>query len=500
MAYDLSPLSFSSVPQAALTHIPDSHQKQLRQVFDVPADRISSCTIAEDNEELFNAILLYAALCPNPIKPTIARRFYINSSDPYVKSDNDTHTIPKRSYRPGTAHVEHIVPGKGAKRAMAPVLKLKMDVGDTVVYWPPPEHLVPKFVSLSENRKPYKLPDGMEDRITVHIIHYELGAPQKNILNNRMSSLHVVRVSTNCGDKALQDFLQGILQWSVDRSNPDHNGRKYNLYRFKVQRCDNGRWREQGSRRGRPHDSVLLREQQMDVILKDIEQFLQPDSKKWYIEHGLPHRRSFLFEGSPGTGKTSTIRVIAGKYSLSCCFLSMTNENFSNQLLCDALSELPSNALLVLEDVDAMFNADRSSANSSSVTFSGLLNALDGVTSIEGLITIMTTNHADRLDPALIRGGRIDRRFRFAAPSEKELAVLFRMYYKDAAEDVVNKFVKNVTEWKQKPDDATVATLQQLFIRFRGSSAEKCVDGLEEFLSEKQETHSSGEGDTPIKK
>lgn len=44
----------------------------------------------------------------------------------------------------------------------------------------------------------------------------------------------------------------------------------------------------------------------------------------------------------------------------------------------------------------------------SSVTFSGLLNALDGVASSEERIIFMTTNHFSQLDPALIRPGRVD--------------------------------------------------------------------------------------------
>lgn len=42
------------------------------------------------------------------------------------------------------------------------------------------------------------------------------------------------------------------------------------------------------------------------------------------------------------------------------------------------------------------------------VTFSGLLNCLDGVASTEARILFMTTNYLDRLDPALVRPGRVD--------------------------------------------------------------------------------------------
>ena len=42
------------------------------------------------------------------------------------------------------------------------------------------------------------------------------------------------------------------------------------------------------------------------------------------------------------------------------------------------------------------------------LSFSGFLNALDGVATQEGNVLFMTTNHPELLDPALIRAGRID--------------------------------------------------------------------------------------------
>ena len=59
----------------------------------------------------------------------------------------------------------------------------------------------------------------------------------------------------------------------------------------------------------------------------------------------------------------------------------------------------------MLEDVDAIFVERKAQSEKGGVTFSGLLNAIDGVASQEGRIFIMTTNHIEKLDPALIRPG-----------------------------------------------------------------------------------------------
>lgn len=75
--------------------------------------------------------------------------------------------------------------------------------------------------------------------------------------------------------------------------------------------------------------------------------------------------------------------------------------------------------MLVLEDFDALFDGRISRTGQHGLTFSSVLNALDGMVSAEGVITIMTTNHEERLDATLLRGGRVDRRFFFNVPTDQ---------------------------------------------------------------------------------
>ena len=63
------------------------------------------------------------------------------------------------------------------------------------------------------------------------------------------------------------------------------------------------------------------------------------------------------------------------------------------------------------------------------LSFSGFLNALDGIRSQEGQILFMTTNHIEKLDPALLRPGRCDVQVKIDNASEKQIIEIFRRFF-----------------------------------------------------------------------
>jgi mitochondrial chaperone BCS1 len=164
-------------------------------------------------------------------------------------------------------------------------------------------------------------------------------------------------------------------------------------------------WQDLGQVQARALATVVTDDDRLTCLAGDLRRFRAAQS--WYADRGIPWRRGYLLYGPPGTGKSSAIRAIASDLGLDIAMLDVGRRGLSDDGLRDALMTAPRGAILAIEDIDAVFH-DRTGSDHVGVSFSGLLNAIDGVAAQEGRALIMTTNHRERLDPALIRPGRAD--------------------------------------------------------------------------------------------
>ncbi len=192
-------------------------------------------------------------------------------------------------------------------------------------------------------------------------------------------------------------------------------------------------WMRGRRRMKRPLNTVILPDNQMQGLVKDMEQFFT--SAQIYQTRGIPYRRGYLFSGPPGTGKTSAVVALAGHLDLDVYIVNLATLTDDDKLL-SAFCEAPSRSILLIEDIDAMNRGQKTESKSDEkplsllgVTLSGLLNTIDGVASPEGRITIMTTNYPDRLDDALLRPGRVDRHERFGLFGSKEVSRMITIAY-----------------------------------------------------------------------
>ncbi|XP_062102453.1 AAA-ATPase At3g50940-like [Humulus lupulus] len=162
-------------------------------------------------------------------------------------------------------------------------------------------------------------------------------------------------------------------------------------------------------------DTLALDTDIKNFILDDLERFLK--RKEYYRKVGKAWKRGYLLYGPPGTGKSSLIAAMANYLNFDVYDLELTGIQYNSELR-RLLLAMANRSILVVEDVDCSIQLeDRSkllnsppTSNEDQVTLSGLLNFIDGLWSCCGdeRIIIFTTNHKERLDPALLRPGRMD--------------------------------------------------------------------------------------------
>jgi chaperone BCS1 len=225
-----------------------------------------------------------------------------------------------------------------------------------------------------------------------------------------------------------------------------------NLVRGKtcIYEHQDGTWTRSAVVNRKRIETVVLNRSGKRKLLKDIKDFLDPTSQRWYSNRDIPYRRGYLLYGPPGTGKSSLSKAIAGHFSLNIYILSLS-AIINEATLTGLFRKLPSRCVILLEDVDAVSsNRDAETEDSrqivapsrerepasEKVSLSALLNVIDGVASHEGRILIMTTNHITRLDEALIRPGRVDQKVELGLADKKMTADLFRLVFKPMEGDV----------------------------------------------------------------
>ena len=194
-----------------------------------------------------------------------------------------------------------------------------------------------------------------------------------------------------------------------------------------------GYWRLASQLPKRDPSTVFTKDDALSEVLEHLRSFV--DSRDLCRKRGTPWHTGVLLTGKPGTGKTSLIHATASALGRSIFYLNLGGVT-SDQQLTDLVSSGRdwSRSILVIEDADAagaQVNRDIQPADHGEnppVTLSALLNVLDGLMTPDGLIVMVTSNHPERLDPALIRKGRFDLQIELGDLDWKSYAAMARLF------------------------------------------------------------------------
>jgi chaperone BCS1 len=230
---------------------------------------------------------------------------------------------------------------------------------------------------------------------------------------------------------SLQHFVDDVVQCHIRRQ-----GVQSYLYLY------NDGWDYVQGYSPRVLDSVVLEPGEKEHLLQDVAQFQR--SRQRYERLGVPYHRGYLLHGPPGTGKTSLVSALAAYFGLSIYTVNLAD--FSDRSLMVAVNQVPANSVLLFEDIDcmkgsqsrggtetgggqngsAMLRAKENASIQNGITLSGLLNVLDGFHAPTGVLYVMTTNHVEKLDQALLRPGRIDYKLYLGGASDHQKVELYR--------------------------------------------------------------------------
>ncbi|MEX0339875.1 MAG: AAA family ATPase [Arenibacterium sp.] len=295
---------------------------------------------------------------------------------------------------------------------------------------------------------------------------------------SKVGSSHDQRPMEVLRVKVLFGQVQTILDWIAE-------GREISRTRDRIgpglHVLKGDWWDHVGDIPRRSINSVLADDARVATVLNDMRWFY--GASGWYAERGVPWRRGYLFYGPPGTGKSSLIRALASELSLDIATLDIGRASLTDDELREAMMCAPAGSLIAIEDVDAVFTQRAGGEKRAGVSFSGLLNAIDGIAAQEGRALVMTTNHKERLDPALIRPGRADVHTELGLIHAKTARRLFERFFPNEAE-LASVFETRLGDHEHSPAQIQGWLLDNSNDAFSAAQALGLERGLKEVAAE----------------
>jgi hypothetical protein len=257
-----------------------------------------------------------------------------------------------------------------------------------------------------------------------------------------------------------------------------------------------------------------------DTILHKIDFFL--NNRAWYYEYGIPYTLGIGMYGKPGTGKTSFIKCLAkytGRHVVLLTFKYIRTKKQLEEYFYESQYHVGNEPgsigfdqkIIVMEDLDCIGDIvlDRSLKNSAStesvshddsisiemeilkdkltkneqkikdivnpenkkkeeedrLTLDDILNLMDGIRETPGRILVITSNHYDRLDPALVRPGRIDMKLPMTYASHETIRQIYLHFFKVPIDESIFENENMSEEFKYSP-----AELVNFYVNSHGNA------------------------------
>jgi len=346
----------------------------------------------------------------------------------------------------------------------------------------------------------------------------------KIILLHRVQHWHMTIVSHGglLSELDVKNEINEIIRVSLNKNTNENIKEQVCIHKYTAQH----KW-SKSLLDIRSFDTIYLPTEQLSSIKLEIEKFVTME--KLYRNFQIPYRKGMLFYGPPGTGKTSLVKTLAYEFQLNIYVLNVNDEIVNDDTIVDILNSLGGgNKILLFEDIDTAFSDKEKVRNETRMseeviddedyaeialsdsekedskkddsdkkdnskhhpaaykskareglgleknrvqqrkflTYSGLLNAIDGpLSSSFGLIILFTTNHIEMLGDALLREGRMDCKFELGFCNTEQVYKMAKSFItrkfniiNEQSKDAKAKTIQNPSDEKYMLDDEYLET------------------------------------------
>ncbi|KAH7570471.1 hypothetical protein JRO89_XS05G0111200 [Xanthoceras sorbifolium] len=285
-------------------------------------------------------------------------------------------------------------------------------------------------------------------------------------------------------EKVVNSYLPYVMERSDAMKEEDKVLKLYALGPFGGD-IDGGSWGSTNLHHPATFDTIAMDPSLKQALIDDLDRFVK--RRSFYRKVGKAWKRGYLLYGPPGTGKSSLIAAMANYLKFNIYDLELANI-FNNSELRRLLVSTANRSILVIEDIDCSLELQnrqhaRYDLNErSQVTLSGLLNFIDGLWSSCGdeRIIMFTTNHKDRLDPALLRPGRMDMHIHMSYCTPSGFRILVSNYLGINSHKLLVEIDELITEVKVTPAEIAEELM-------KSEDADIALEGLIKFVKKKTE-------------
>ncbi len=286
--------------------------------------------------------------------------------------------------------------------------------------------------------------------------------------------------STKSSVMCIKKFVEDLTQTYLAEIEAKRKNKKfvYSLSKMKIEEESYERWTETPFESTRNFNNLFFEGSKM--VIGKVDFFLH--NKDWYYEMGIPYSLGIGIYGPPGTGKTSFIKALANYTNRHIITISLKMIKTKKQLE-SVFFENRYNSnnkknsigfdkkIIVFEEIDCIGdivktrepgfdikqcvkqkgnnnNISKLTADEDPLTLDDILNLWDGICETPGRIMVMTSNHYEKLDPALKRPGRIDITLEMQKSSRKIISEMYKHLFK---QDIDDDALERIPEFVHSP-------------------------------------------------